>query len=207
MLVLSVDIGWRHLAYTLMEVNETMIDIKEWKIVDIIDDESINVNTSTTDVLINKSAALLGSLVKSWITSKPSIAYLENQPLGQMARNIKTKTLSHVMQALLIAEGINVQFVSPKKKLKGMEDIGSYSDNKKFAVASTVKLLEEHSLTEWKKWFEEVKGKKDDLADAMLQGYYAAKTALIVKKPKRAREPKKKRNSHLETELSLECEL
>ena len=207
MLVLSVDIGWRHLAYTIMEVNESTIEIKEWKIVDIIDDESINVNTSTTDILINKSAAILGTLVKSWITSKPSIAYLENQPLGQMARNVKTKTLSHVMQALLIAEGISVQFVSPKKKLKGMEDIGSYSDNKKFAVAATIKLLEEHNLIDWKKWFEEVKGKKDDLADAILQGYYAAKTALIVKKPKKAREPKKKRNSHLETELSLECEL
>jgi hypothetical protein len=35
MLVLSVDIGWRHLAYVLMDVTISIMEIKEWKIIDI----------------------------------------------------------------------------------------------------------------------------------------------------------------------------
>lgn len=214
MIVLSVDIGWRHLAYALLDLTESSIIINKWKIVDIIEDELINVNETTTDVLISKSAKILGCLVKEWALCNPEIAYLENQPLGQMARNVKTKTLSHVMQALLIAEGIKVQFVSPKKKLAGMQDCGSYSDNKKFAVASTLKVLSEYNLLEWINWFDAVKGKKDDLADSFLQGVYAGRSTLREnKKIKKNTEGvskktvKRKRNAHTDTELLLKSEL
>lgn len=208
MRVLSVDIGWRHLAYIHMIVTLENIEIETWEIVDIIADESINVNESTTDVLITKSAALLGSVVKKWSDWKPDIAYLENQPLGQMARNVKTKTLSHVMQALLIANGIPVQFVSPKKKLAGMEAVSSYYDNKKFAVLATTNVLENCGLTKWLEWFQTLTGKRDDLADALLQGYHAGKAALVARLPK-TRKPrtKRKRDSHAEAQAAVILEV
>ena len=179
--------------------------IEEWEIVDILKDDTINVNDTSTDILISKSASFLGSLVDRWALWKPDVAFLETQPLGQMARNVKTKILSHIMQALLLAKGIQVQFVSPKKKLKSMETVGTYSDNKKHAVEATVKLLDFYKL-DWLEKFQSLKGKRDDLADALLQGYYAGKSALVVKAPKIKKEKKRKRDAHLETLKSLSLE-
>lgn len=209
MRVTSVDIGWRHLAYVDMTVGDSNLEIHEWKIVDIIEDSSININEATMEELIRLSAFKIGEVIKLWKSCKPEVVYLENQPLGQMARNIKTKTLSHVMQALLIAEGIPVVFVSPKKKLKDMQAQGSYSDNKKFAIAASSKLLDDCGLVTWKNWFDELGGKRDDLADALLQGYFSAKAALLKQQPKKKRAPtkKRKRDSHAETESALAGEL
>lgn len=203
MRILSVDIGWRHMAFAHLIFNPDL-DLQEWEIIDILKDETINVNDTTTDILIAKSASALGCLVDRWAEWKPDIAFLETQPLGQMARNVKTKILSHIMQALLLAKGILVQFVSPKKKLKSMDMVGTYSDNKKHAVEMTLKLLESHNLPLWLDKFKSLKGKRDDLADAFLQGYYAGKSALVVKGPKIKKERvKRKRDAHSDTLKSL----
>ena len=206
MRVLSVDIGWRHLAFADLTVTESSLSIHEWEIVDVIKDESVNVNTATTEELIRFSAPLIGAVIQRWTLSKPDVVYLENQPLGQMARNVKTKTLSHVMQALLLAQGIEVVFVSPKKKLKGMTDVGSYGDNKKFAIEASLKLLREQECSTWFEWFDTKSGKRDDLADALLQGYFAAKDSMIKKKPK-AKTKRPKRDAHADTERSVQGEL
>jgi hypothetical protein len=199
MKVLSLDIGWRHLGCAQLHVELDSLAIEKWEIKDILTDSSINVNTSTTEELVKESSVKLSLAIEEWTFWKPDVAYLESQPLGQMARNVKTKTLSHIIQALLIAKGIRVQFVSPKKKLAGIskETIASYSNNKKFAVVSCIELLERCKLIQWKEWFEEKNGKRDDLADALLQGYYASIEEL-VKKPKkvRAKSKKRARNAH-----------
>ena len=204
MRVLSVDIGWRHLAYASLDVNEGGFEIDAWEIVDIIADDAINVNECTMEELTRLSAKRLYEVIEEWASLKPDVVYLENQPLGQMARNVKTKTLSHIMQALLIAKGFSVLFISPKKKLKGMEAVGSYGDNKKFAVAAASKLLEDCGLIDWKAKFDSRAGKRDDLADALLQGYY---TAREVKKPKKPRTKRQKRDAHKETEMVVQDEL
>lgn len=212
--VLSVDIGWRHLAFAQMVVTNDALSIEAWEIVDLIADASVNVNEATTEDLVRLAMPALAVVVRRWAAAKPDVAYLESQPLGQMARNVKTKTLSHVLQALLLAEGIAVQFVSPKRKLLGMsrEDPASYAGNKKFAIAASAKLLEDLGLGTWYAWFTGVGGKRDDLADALLQGYYAAKAALVTRGAKpRARvagpSKKRKRDAHAEAEAAVAGDL
>jgi hypothetical protein len=230
MRVLSVDIGWRHLAYALLEVTLDSLRVVQWQVLDLLGEEGadLNVNKTTLEELVRRTAPAFQAAVKSWCevdwagdgasVGPPEIAYLESQPLGMQARNVKTKTLSHVFQALLLAQGVAVQFVSPKKKLLGMLEGGTYADNKKFAVASAGSVLTSCGLEEWADWFEDVAGKRDDLADALLQGYYAAKDALTTKpkKPRKAvkaateparKRPKKKPSAHATAEAAVALDL
>jgi hypothetical protein len=197
MKVLSADIGWKHLAFAYFEKENEELIIKQWKIVDLIDYVNIpNINKATLDALIKDSALKIKDVVEEWSLLCPDIVYLENQPLGPMARNTKTKSLSHIFQAMLVCKGINVTFVSPSLKLRGMESKGSYAENKKFAVASCASILEECKQFEWKTWFLENKGKKDDLADAFLQGYHASK-----QQQEKSTTTKKKSNKKLKIEM------
>jgi hypothetical protein len=197
------------MAFADMTINDAELLVHSWEIVDVIEDEGVNVNTTTTEDLIKISAPILASIVDRWTASKPDVIYLESQPLGQMARNVKTKTLSHVIQAFMQSRGIRVEFVSPKKKLKGMKiEKNSYSDNKKFAIERSLSLLGECGQTEWRAWFEDKGGKRDDLADALLQGYYAAKDEMIKsKKPPKQMRKKQKRDSHRVAEAAVASEL
>jgi hypothetical protein len=177
MKVLSADIGWKNLAFVFFETeNNDSINIKNWRVIDLIDSTNIpNINKATLDALIKDCALKIKDVVEEWALLCPDIVYLENQPLGPMARNTKTKSLSHIFQAMLVCKGIAVTFVSPSLKLRGMQTKGSYGENKKYAVEACTNLLIEKNQIEWKSWFLENKGKKDDLADALLQGYYASK--------------------------------
>jgi hypothetical protein len=187
MRVVSVDIGWRHLAYAILDVSLEKFEILEWAVKDIIEDESVNVNKTSVEDLVKMSAAAFGKIVDGW---NGEVAFLELQPLGQMARNVKTKTLSHIFQAMLLARGIRVEFVSPKLKLEG-QDLSSYGENKKYAVAKAYELVNE----EWKATLDGAK-KKDDLADALLQGIFAARKELTPRPAKRKREKREKVNHH-----------
>jgi hypothetical protein len=188
MIIVSVDIGWRHLAYAKLDITLDTFTILEWDVVDIIEDEALNVNKTSVEDLVKVSAANFGDVVAKWSCE---VAYLELQPLGQMARNVKTKTLSHIFQAMLLARGIRVEFVSPKLKLAGL-DAGSYGQNKKFAVDTAYKFVAD---SPWKETLDRAK-KKDDLADALVQGIYAARAELTPRPAKRKREPKQKVKHH-----------
>jgi hypothetical protein len=205
MKIISVDIGWRNLAFIVAEVEDNDLKIIEWGVINILIDEEANVNQTSVEDLIRLTGKNLRDTVNAWIEFKPEKAFLETQPMGLMARNVKTKILSHVIQAFFLADGIPVQFISPKTKLKGMETSGSYSENKKFAVIKTREILSQYNLKEWSEKYE-LSGKKDDLADAFLQGYYAVKMG--DKKPKKTLLGKrKKRDAHQETEKIVGLEL
>ena len=204
MKIISVDIGWRNLAFIEAEIEENDLKIKQWDVVNILKDEDINVNQTSVEDLIRLTSKHLRETVNSWVLTSPDCVFLETQPLGLMARNVKTKILSHVIQAFFLAVGIHVQFISPKTKLKGMEKSGSYSENKKFSVIKTREILNEYKLEAWISKFEG-SGKKDDLADAFLQGYYAVK--MKPKKPKTILGKRKRRDAHKETEKIVENEL
>ena len=199
---LSIDIGWKHLAYAMLEVgseNETKqtseedFSIKAWNCENLLtssENGPVNVNDTSLDELIRLTVPSIAKILDFWIKwpgssedLKPSIAFLEQQPLGMQARNVKSKTLSHVIQGLLISKGIPVVFISPQKKLKYMEQSGTYSDNKKFAVEETLRLLNSidpnESSNVWLQHFNSFK-KKDDLADSFLQGLYASKDQILA---------------------------
>lgn len=198
--ILSVDLGWRNLAYIVMDMDKSSVNIIEWKNVAIVEEDGLNINDSTLEELIAKTSMPLHRLTQKWVNFNPDVVYLESQPLGQMARNVKTKTLSHVFQALLVAQNFNVKFVSPKKKLMGMLEGGSYSENKKHAVKASIGLLQELGLKENADWLETLKEKKDDLADAFLQGYFSAKEP--EKKSKKQSLRKKAKIDHHQIALS-----
>jgi hypothetical protein len=236
---LSIDLGWKHLAYAMLEVgsdhSSTGTDsdsltndfsIKAWNCESLLEGmtkgkeqevDNVNVNDTSLDELIRLTVPAVANILEFWVKwpgqtdIKPTIAFLEQQPLGMQARNVKSKTLSHVIQGLLISKGIPVVFISPQKKLKYMEKTGNYSDNKKFAVEETLRLL--HSIdpndssNRWLQHFNSFK-KKDDLADSFLQGLYASKDyilALIKEDAKQLRNSKKRVLLDLEAEADAEA--
>jgi hypothetical protein len=143
---------------------------------------------------------------KKWLTNADGSKiefqrfFIENQPMGGRgsARNLKTKILSHVLQCLLSQEGVPISFINPSLKLKDMprpaEGKTKYRDNKLYAISKTTEIvglpacLNKEDCT---KLFVEKKIKRDDLADAFLQGLIAGqmycKGLVIVDE-----EPKKK---------------
>jgi len=198
----SIDIGWRNLSYCVLNVTESDYNIEQWEIFDLMPIENeININNTCLEDLIKLCAPKITDFIELFLNIE--IAYLELQPLGPMARNIKTKTLSHILQTLFIAKNINVEFISPNKKLKGMERGNSYGANKKFAIQKVQELLKENI---WLEKFNEHR-KKDDLADAFLQGLYSAKETFIIKKVKKPRQKRAKRNAHEITLNSLTDEI
>jgi len=112
-------------------------------------------------------------------------ALIENQPT---MKNPSMKTISSLLFGYFIMRGrvdrdnkINVRWISPSNKLKVNEDKTlevmknvkndneKYKMTKKMAIEYTKILLKDN-----KKWLDHLEKykKKDDLADAMLQGYY-----------------------------------
>jgi len=217
MRVLSVDLGVRNLAWCVLErtpdkdpafadapFHGQKITVLHWRVVDIVKQAGVeeDVNLNKTDV-----AACVPWFVTTvehfWdeLTAGVELAVLEAQPTarvmtngGRCISNIRTKVLSHVLQAMLLKARIPVQFVSPSVKLKDakdmMADATDYREHKKAAIILTnraVETLDSHAKSLW-----DCKGKRDDLADAFLQG-----VAFKIKKPTSKR-AKRKRNDGFE---------
>jgi len=172
--IISVDLGWKNLAYIHMNISNEKVQIKKWEVKDVLTEKFGNINKATIEELVNAATPKIFELVRQWTEEKPDIVYLEQQPLGVMSKNIKTKILSHIFQSLLVSQSFPVKFISPKRKLEGLSNEDrTYSENKKFAVSSAETVLLKHELKEELEMFQNHKGKKDDLADCFLQGYYA----------------------------------
>lgn len=193
--IISVDMGWRHLSFVRMRLQKNEhFEIYEWKVLDVLTEDFGNVNDSTIENLVNAATPKIFELAHSWIKDNVDIVFLEQQPMGLMSKNIKTKILSHIFQSLLVSQNMKVKFISPKKKLLGlgMED-RSYAENKKYAVSCTEDLLKKHGKTEMLNFFINHKGKKDDLADSFLQGFYGGLQYMIEKNKKKRTTTTKKR--------------
>jgi len=172
MYVLSIDVGWKHLAYCILKEKE----IIEWEIINLCE-EDLNVNTLSIENLIENCKKGIEKFVFEKTTQLKNFStnvkvFIESQPMGPFTKNIKTKILSHLLQYLFSIENIEIKFISSKKKLSalmnGKEKI-PYQKLKKLAIEHCKELL---LNTKWLEHFNNLKGKKDDLADCFLQGYY-----------------------------------
>lgn len=175
-MILSFDIGLRNLGMCKLSVENAVdkkraFSVHQWAVYSAVPDD-INVNKTSIEVLCPMFSKLIEEHAAEWLDGATSI-FIESQPMGR-TRNLKTKILSHVLQVCLMrSTSVVPTFVHPTLKLKTMVGPRTYRANKKHAVTTTHDLV--HSeLCKTPECAELYVGKKrDDLADAFLQGYYA----------------------------------
>lgn len=183
MKIASFDLGMRNLAWCVLERDGPCAwppkgaRVLSWKLVDIsegkVDDLQGADISQCVEMLIHTLKAHAAELVVDHV-------FLELQPTSRMGvSNIKTKVLSHICQGYFYEHGIPVTFVSPKLKNSVPCDevvegtpAQMYAARKKHAIASTGVALAALDDKEWIAWWAHRKGKKDDLADAFLQGLF-----------------------------------
>jgi len=163
---------------------DASFEVFQWSVASCVP-EGLNVNKTPVHDLAPEFYAFAKASVPKWIAAndKPiKRIFIENQPLGTRgaARNLKTKVLSHILQCLLVEAlpEAKVLFVHPGLKLKDMPRAAdkrpTYRENKAYAIQKTGELLKTPSCKAcpMASDFEKSK-KKDDLADAFLQGLLA----------------------------------
>jgi hypothetical protein len=213
MRILSVDLGARNLAWCVLDREKSSkeewscppfrgmeVCVHAWRVIDIVKESGVveDVNLNKTDIAT--CVPWFVTAIKHWwgeMTEGVDLAVLEAQPTARVmnhgercVNNVRTKVLSHVLQAFLLEKNIPVQFVSPAVKLRDakdlMADASEYREHKKAAVLLTTRacaLLDDKARATW----ETTKGKRDDLADAFLQGVcFSVKKA---RKPKKSAKP------------------
>ena len=212
MRVLSVDLGSRNFAWCVLDRSKSCdkkweeppfrgwhVQVCDWRVVDIVQEAGVQeeVNLNKTDIAT--CVPWFVTTLKKWwsqLTDGVELAVLEAQPTARVmnhgercVNNVRTKVLSHILQAFLLEKNIPVQFVSPAVKLRDakdlMADASEYREHKKAAILLTSRammVLEEQTRRQW----ETTKGKKDDLADAFLQG-----VCFAVKDPSRKKAVKR----------------
>jgi len=182
MFVLSIDVGWKNLSYCILEMEGEKVEIKEWNLKNLLQQEE-NVNALSVEKLIDacsekifeflhESKETLSKLANGDLT-KCNI-FIEAQPMGPFSKNLKTKILSHIFQFSFSGQ-IKVLFINSKNKLKKVlkgEKL-TYAQLKKLSIEHTLELLKtKYADEKWYTFFNLKKGKKDDLADCFLQAIY-----------------------------------
>jgi hypothetical protein len=191
MKVLSFDVGTKNLAFCKLEVLDKQFTIHDWQVLSVVSSD-INVNKTPIEDLVIPFANVCRTHVHDWLVDTEKV-FIEMQPMGRGARNLKTKILSHILQVLLQHErDVPIQFIHPSLKLKDMPGKHTYRENKKYAVAKTEELLGGSACLDPKAKDLFVGRKRDDLADAFLQGYYGTEGTARVVTEKRPRKKTKR---------------
>ena len=177
---LSFDVGVRNLAVCKVEVHageETKYTIHHWDVMDVLE------GVASSKLGIPETAQhLVNTLLKHEQVllqePAPTAVLIEQQPGGKFV-NVSMKALSHVLQTFLYlkAPHIPIHFVSARKKLqtadsheKGTEQKKRYRSNKQFAKEAALELLQSHVYNSDRALATFTgRGKKDDLADSLLQ--------------------------------------
>lgn len=188
--VLSFDVGTKNLAACELQVDPSgSFTVSSWTVESCVA-RGLNVNKTPVHELAPTFYAFVKKRVVKWFynddktTKNIGRVFIENQPLGGRgaARNLKTKILSHILQCVIseAVPDVPIYFVHPSLKLKDMPREDSvrptYRQNKLYAIAKTTELVESDACLNretCQDLYVSKKMKKDDLADAFLQGLFA----------------------------------
>ena len=169
MIILSIDVGIRNLAFVIIKVNSiNNHEIKKWDVIELINsDEKANKVQNTCIGL---------SLVKQFdkiLLLNYNIDYIliENQ-IGQNA--IKMKTIQGMINMYFIMRDYNIKNIinyNAVHKLKPFigKEKTTYNERKKLSKQITQYLCENYYDSCTLDFYNSCK-KKDDLADCLLQG-------------------------------------
>jgi hypothetical protein len=201
-----------------LDTGSVDMDIVDWGIIDVQDDDgddTVSARTKSTTISVEEATRMMMTTLnrRAHLVDGVHAVVIEQQPAGGHNRNsnVRMKVMSHVIQSyyyarhLLLDSGPPiVTFVSPASKLTEMKnDVqpeaeqaqSKYIQNKKYAVRKTGQLLEvlvadgnSANVAASQVFLAGTKGKKDDLADAFLLGYYYVLKQVT---PKKRRAPKK----------------
>ena len=164
MLLLSIDVGIRNLAYIIVRICDDTHNIEEWNVIELCDK---NVNASKVNNID------LGVVMKDklkYITDRYKFdkILIENQ-IGQNA--IKMKSIQNMIVMYFITEKYTTNEIinyNATNKLKCfVNEKTTYSQRKKISKEVTHKLCEKY-YTSNIDYYKKSK-KKDDLADCLLQ--------------------------------------
>lgn len=232
MRVLSFDVGTKNLAVCDLDYSVKMDDVPSgvpvsgvpggakysvplWSVLSCVP-KDLNVNETGLAELVPYFIELVNQNVEAWSAVDYDYILIENQPMGGRgsARNLKTKVLSHILQAaLLTKKKQNIQFVHPGLKLKDMvrtDGKTSYRANKAYAIEKTTECLatECRNAEVCMALMASKKVKKDDLADAFLQAKVFCESvmngSLVIEKPEIKPKVEKTRVKKLKTETKTD---
>jgi hypothetical protein len=209
---LSFDVGTKNLAQCDLDLSDSeAFTVKSWTVETCVD-KSVNVNKTALHDLAPMFSNYVQKNIKKWLYSaegpKPyEHVFIENQPMGGRgsARNLKTKVLSHILQCAILDQRpeLKVTFVHPGLKLKDMvrtEGRSTYRENKLYAIAKTAELVVSDKCSNKEDcktaYLDKKNTKKDDLADAFLQGLIAGSMhmkGLVVVSPEPVKKARKKK--------------
>ncbi len=194
-MILSFDIGIKNLSYCVMykdetydSINKNNIKIVDWGIIQLIED-----GVKCKGVPLDKiTTTLYNKLHNIFIDYDISKVLLENQPVlknpvmksiqmiiyGYFAyeKNIMGREIEYIK---LINASNKLKLGRNLKEINNSEDIlkikSKYTRNKKLAIIYTNHFLRERLIVEDYEKYNDIFNnhkKKDDLADAFLQGLY-----------------------------------
>lgn len=194
-MILSFDIGIKNLSYCVMykdetydSINKNNIKIIDWGIIQLIDD-----GVKCKGVPLDKiTSTLYNKLYNKFIDYDITKVLLENQPV---LKNPVMKSIQMIIYGYFAYEknimGREIEYIklinaSNKLKLgKNLKEINNsedilkiktkYTRNKKLAIIYTNHFLRERLIVEDYEKYNDIFNnhkKKDDLADAFLQGLY-----------------------------------
>ena len=168
-MILSIDVGICNLSYCLLTSLGYIVD---WGIIDLSSGE----NSKNID-LITVGRNLRFSFREHFFDIIDSIktVIIENQ-LGSYA--IRMRSVQHMIMQYWLCMGISdVQFISPKLKLKNFDCAKeTYAQRKKSSIMITENLIQNDEICcEKMREIFRRSIKKDDLADAFLQVNYYVK--------------------------------
>lgn len=169
-MILSFDLGVKNLSFCLLDRE---CHIHEWEVVNILENRTKTKRVKY--ITIEKCVTYLVDylLQKKW--DNITTVLIEAQPGGGRSGNLRMKTLSHAIQTFFHMNGVEVKFISPKRKLElcggACKDKSSkvrYQEHKRRAIVTADEIVKD---TKWSKFFRSLK-KRDDAADSLLQGIW-----------------------------------